>query len=158
MQARSFFRIMFYGLIALILISVVTAFAADLFIDPATVDMDSVSIDAEDLKPPACTMYLTTIRRGTGTITGTSGNDLILGSSGIDMIDGLEGDDCILGAEGDDIITGGNDNDHIIGGDGNDDITGSDGDDHIIGGSGTDVCTCGPGANSFDTCETVNDP
>jgi len=140
MKTRAFFQFMLFGLIVLILVSVIAAFAAGMNIESSNIEKISFSVSADDLKPPACTMHLTAIRRGSGVILGSSGNDLILGSSGNDTIDGAGGDDCILGDSG------------------NDNITGSDGDDHIIGGNGTDICTGGPGANSFDTCETVNDP
>jgi hypothetical protein len=140
MRTRSIFRIMFFGLIALILFSVVAAFAAGLVIEPSTVNLDSIPVRANDLKPSTCTMNLNNIIRGSGTFSGTAGNDLILGSSANDTIDGGDGNDCILGAGGDDTINGG------------------DGDDHILGGNGNDTCTGGLGTNSFETCETVNDP
>ena len=158
MKTRSFRRLMFFGFIALILFSVVAAFAASLIVEPSTVDFDSISVSAEDLKPSTCTMTLTDIIRGAGTITGTGSNELILGSSGNDTIDGGGGDDCILGAAGDDNINGGDGDDHILGGDGDDTINGGDGNDHIIGGNGNDICTGGLGTNSFDTCETIINP
>ena len=128
MKPRAFFQIMLFGLIALILVSVITAFAAGIDIDPTNAGVESISVEAEDIKPSACSaLYLTQIVRGAGTITGTEGNDLILGSSSADTIDGLGGDDCILGGSGSDLITG------------ND---------------GTDVCIGGPEADTFVTCET----
>jgi Ca2+-binding RTX toxin-like protein len=122
---------MVLGLITLILVSALAAFAAGMSIDPSTIDKISIPVSGDDLKPPACTMNLTNIVRGTGTITGTEGNDLILGSSSVDTIDGLGGDDCILGDNNDDLITGGD---------------------------GIDVCIGGPGDDIFVTCETVIDP
>jgi Ca2+-binding RTX toxin-like protein len=149
---------MFFGLIALILFSVVAAFAAGMIVTPTNADNIIVTLHAEDLKPSVCTMTLTNIVRGAGTITGTSNNELILGSSGSDIIDAGGGDDCILGAAGDDNINGGDGDDHILGGDGDDSITGGDGNDHIIGGNGNDTCTGELGTDSFETCETVTDP
>jgi Ca2+-binding RTX toxin-like protein len=132
MKKHVFFQIILFGLIVLILVSVIAAFAAGLEVDPSTVGRELIPISADDIKPPECSaLTLTNIVRGSGTFTGTSGNDLILGSSGADTIDGLGGDDCILGAGGDDNITGGD---------------------------ATDVCIGGLGINSFDTCETVIDP
>jgi hypothetical protein len=123
---------MLFGLITLIFVSVIAAFAAGMIIEPSNIAMKSVPVTGEDLKPPACSaLYLTNIVRGSGTFNGTSGNDLILGSSSADTIDGLGGDDCILSAGGDDFITGGD---------------------------ATDVCIGGSGADNFDTCETVIDP
>jgi Ca2+-binding RTX toxin-like protein len=132
MKKHVFFQIILFGLIVLILVSVAAAFAAGLFIEPSNVDLKSIPVNAEDLKPSACSaLTLTNIIRGSGTFTGTASSDLILGSSGNDTIDGGGGDDCILGAGGDDNITGGD---------------------------ATDVCIGGLGINSFDTCETIINP
>jgi hypothetical protein len=120
MRIRMFVQFMLFGLIALILISVAVAFAAGMVIGPSNVDKVSIPVTAQDLKPPVCTMVLTNIIKGTGTITGTEGNDLIFGSGGMDMIDGRGGDDCILGDSSDDQITGGDGTDVCIGGSGND--------------------------------------
>lgn len=119
-----------FGLIGMILVSIVSAFAAGISMPYSNVDQRSISVTAEDLKPAACAgLYLTNILSGSGVITGTSANDLIIGSDGVDIIDGLGGDDCILGSRGDDLITG------------------NDGNDICIGGSGTDM---------FTTCEVEN--
>jgi hypothetical protein len=117
-----------FGLFALIVVSVVTAFAAGITIPSAKIGDQSVPVTAENLKPSACAglQRLTQIISGSGIITGTEGNDLILGSSGADVIDGLGGDDCILGGGGDDQVTGGD---------------------------GTDICIGGPGTDTFITCE-----
>lgn len=53
---------------------------------------------------------------GSGTLTGTDGNDLILGSPGADIIDGNGGNDCIVGGGGDDSLNGNNGNDVCLGG------------------------------------------
>ena len=128
MRPRNVFQIMLFGLIALILVSVFTAFAAGIDIASTKIGIESISVSAEDIKPPACSaLYLTNIVKGAGTITGTNGNDLILGSSGNDSIDGGAGDDCIEGGDGDDIIEGN---------------------------SETDVCLGGAGNDSFSNCET----
>ena len=133
MRIRVFFQIMLFGLIALIIVSVMAVFAAGIFAEPSIIDMKSIPVSAEDIKPPACSaLFLTNIVRGSGTFNGTAGNDLILGSSGADTIDGLGGDDCILGDSGDDVITGGD--------------------------GGADICIGGTGNDNFTTCETVIDP
>jgi len=124
---RAFFQIILFGLITLIFVSVITAFAAGMIIEPSNLGRLSIPVSGEDVKPPACTMTVTNIVSGAGTITGTEGNDLIFGSSSVDTIDGLGGDDCILGGSGDDLITGGN---------------------------GIDVCIGGPDTDTFFTCET----
>lgn len=116
-----------FGLLALILVSITSVFAAGINVPSSNVGQQSISVAAEDLKPPACNaLSLTNIVSGSGVLTGTSANDLILGSAAADTIDGLGGNDCILGGNGDDLLAG------------------SDGMDICIGGSGTDT---------FTTCE-----
>ena len=116
-----------FGLFALIVVSVATAFAAGISTPPSNVGQEAVPVTAEDIKPATCNgITLTQIVSGSGTLTGTSGNDLIIGSSGADIIDGLGGDDCILGGGGD---------------------------DSLAGSDGTDVCLGGPGSDTFINCE-----
>jgi Ca2+-binding RTX toxin-like protein len=116
-----------FGLLALILISITSAFAAGISVPASNVGQQSVPVTAEDIKPAACAaLYVNTIS-GSGALTGTAGNDLIIGSAGADTIDGLGGDDCILAGNGDDLITGGD---------------------------GVDICIGGPGTDTFTTCES----
>ena len=118
-------QLVIFGLFALILFSVASAFAAGLTISQTNIDEKSVPVIAEDLKPSACDgLSLTQIISGSGALTGTSGNDLIIGSSGVNAIDGLGGNDCILGGSGDDSLAGGDGNDVCLGGPGNDTFTG----------------------------------
>jgi Ca2+-binding RTX toxin-like protein len=132
MNIRGFYRLMLFGLLALIIVSMVAAYAAGMVIAPSSVDFISRTVTVDDLKPSACSgITLTNLVSGSGTITGTAANDLILGSSGDDTISGGDGDDCIVGGGGDDSITGS---------------------------GGTDVCIGGAGADTFFTCETVIDP
>jgi Ca2+-binding RTX toxin-like protein len=128
MRPRVVFQIVLFGLIALVIISVFTAFAAGIDIAPSNIGIESIPVNAQDIKPSACSaLVLTNIVRGSGLFSGTAGNDLILGSSGNDTIDGGGGDDCIIGGDGDDII------------DGNSEI---------------DVCIGGAGSDNFSNCET----
>lgn len=121
------FKFFALGSLALILVSIVSAFAAGISVPASNVGTESIPVYAEDIKPPACSaLYLTNIVSGSGILTGTTGNDLIIGSSSADSIDGSGGDDCILGGDGDDLITGGD---------------------------GNDVCLGGSGVDTFDTCE-----
>jgi Ca2+-binding RTX toxin-like protein len=120
-------RLLTFGLVALIIISSVTAFAAVNTVPATNIANKTVNVGINDLKPSTCTgLTLTNLVTGTGTFTGTEGNDLILGSSAADVIDGLGGDDCILGGGGDDLITAGD---------------------------GTDICIGGPGTDTFINCE-----
>ena len=123
------FRIVLFGLIALVVASVASAYAAANTIAPSNVGLQSADINADDLKPAACAaLHLTNVVSGSGTINGTSNNDLIIGSSGNDVIDGKGGDDCIIGAGGTDTINGG---------------------------SGTDICVGDGGKDTFQNCETT---
>ncbi|MBX0327664.1 hypothetical protein K2Z83_08235 [Oscillochloris sp. ZM17-4] len=125
------FALLRLGLIALICMAVgqiVFASAAANTIAPTNLGSMSHTVRVYDLAPAACggltPSHLVT---GSGTITGTSGDDLILGGDGDDLIDGLGGDDCILGGGGDDTL---------------------------VGGEGDDVCIGGPGTDIIDpTCE-----
>ena len=113
-------KLLALGALALIVVSVVSAFAAGLSVPASNVGQQSVPVTAEDIKPPACaSLYLTSIVSGSGTLTGTAANDLVIGSAGADTIDGLGGDDCILGSGGDDSLTGNDGNDVCLGGPGN---------------------------------------
>jgi Ca2+-binding RTX toxin-like protein len=120
-------RLLTFGLVALIIISSATAFAASNTTPATNVGYQNVNVGINNLKPSTCTgLFLTNLVTGAVTLTGTEGNDLILGSPDTDEIDGLGGDDCILGGGGDDQVTG------------------SD---------GTDICIGGPGTDTFITCE-----
>ena len=117
-------RVILYSLLMLILVSAVTAIAAANTVPFTRITDQGEHININDLKPYACAgTYLTNLISGSGTLTGTAGNDLILGSSGADVIDGLGGNDCILGGGGDDALTGNDGNDVCLRGTGNDIFT-----------------------------------
>ncbi len=129
MRIISILRTLLILLIILILASGIFALAASNSIPPTSAGTDTVALNPDDIKPAECnSITLTELVQGSGTITGTTGNDLILGSGGNDMIDGLGGDDCILGGDGDDTI------------DGNDQ---------------TDICLGGQGTDTFSNCESA---
>ncbi len=115
------------GLFLLITASIFSAFAAGVSVPPANAGIQSLPANADTFKPSVCAgLTLSNLITGSGTITGTAGNDLILGGPNADTIDGQGGDDCILGGGGDDTITGGAD---------------------------VDICIGGPGTDTFITCE-----
>lgn len=125
---RSTLRFLIPGLLAMIIITTMTAVAATNTVPSTRVADRPISFNINHLKPAACAgINVTSLITGSGTITGTEGNDLILGSFGADTIDGIGGNDCILGGGGDDMITGGD---------------------------GTDVCIGGPGNDTLATCES----
>ncbi len=121
-------RLFFFGLLTLVLVSIMSAFAAGMIVPASNIGQDSAPVTAEQVKPPACDpLYLTQIISGSGALTGTPGNDLIIGSAGADVIDGSGGDDCILGGGGD---------------------------DQLIGNEGTDICLGSAGTDLFTDCES----
>jgi hypothetical protein len=117
-------QLVFLGLLAILIVSVVSAFAAGISAPGSNIGHQSVPVTAEDIKPAACdALYLTNIVSGSGALTGTTSNDLIIGSAGADSIDGLSGNDCILGGGGDDSLIGNEGNDVCLGGTGSDTFT-----------------------------------
>jgi len=86
----------------------------------------------------------------TGTLRGTSGDDIIVGTNGADTIYGYGGDDVICGGNQDDTIYGGDGNDTIYGGNGEDAIYGGEGNDTIYGGNGKDDLSGDDGADTID--------
>ena len=85
----------------------------------------------------------------TGTLCGTSGDDIIVGTNGADTIYGYGGDDIICGGNQDDTIYGGDGNDTIYGGNGEDEIYGGEGNDTIYGGNGKDDLSGDDGADTI---------
>lgn len=132
MMLKNIRRLAFLSVSALIGLSLLTAYAANIAV-PATRLTDQASaITANTLKPAACSgitvvsvVYCPTTG---GNCTGTNASELIIGSPDVDYITGRGGSDCILGGGGDD------------------DITGS---------QSRDICIGGPGNDSFKKCETI---
>jgi hypothetical protein len=135
--ARWIYRAAFFGLLLLIIASVITAMATSNTVVESGADRDSESLDANDLKPPACSgLNLTNVVTDGA---GTTANDLVVGDENDNTLDGGDGADCLVGGNGDDTLTGGA------------------GDDVLIGGGGTDTCTGGSGSDTYDdSCETQN--
>ena len=79
---------------------------------------------------------------GSGTLNGTSGDDVILGSSGIDTLNGGTGNDHLEGKAGNDTLYGNAGNDILIGG---------EGDDILYGGAGADTFVWHVGHTDNDT-------
>lgn len=128
---KNMLRLALAALIVLVIISISSAYAANIVVPTIRLTDQSSATTANTLKPIACAgITLTTILycpAGGGLCNGTIANELIIGSPSIDNIDGKGGSDCIIGGGGDD------------------DITGSQAKDICIGGPGTDV---------FKKCET----
>ncbi|MBL8102585.1 MAG: hypothetical protein JNM02_08660 [Anaerolineales bacterium] len=121
-------RLIIFGLVALIVITSMTAVAATNTIPSTRIDSQNLMYNINHLKPAACAgISVTNLVSGSGMLTGSEGNDLIIGGSGVDEINGLGGNDCILGGGGDDLFTGGDGNDVCVGGAGTDLFAGCEG-------------------------------
>lgn len=116
MKGRTLVRFLMIGLLALLVANLATAMADANTVPPVNLGDQSQAVTANDLKPSECAgLNLTEIITGSGTITGTPGNDLIVGSPGADIIQGLGGNDCIVGRGGADTLDGGSGGDVCIG-------------------------------------------
>lgn len=127
---QKFQRLAFIGLLALILVSMLTVLAASNTVPATHLDSQSFAITVEDLKPPECAgiTLVAIVACPGGNCDGTDANELILGSAADDDIKAGKGNDCILGGGGSDTLRGDQD---------------------------TDVCVGGPGGDSFHpSCET----
>lgn len=123
-------RLFFILLITLAILSIVTAFAANIDVPVTRLTDQASAITANTLKPAACSaLNLKRIEVCTGGVCNATGaSELIIGTAGNDIIHSKNGDDCILGGGGDDDISGDN---------------------------GTDICIGGLGVDILDnTCET----
>jgi len=136
--------------LSLIVWSAVGSYAATNTV-PTTYAADGfIPLTAAQLAPPECygiAFADVIVVSGSGSATGTAGNDLILGSANDDDIEGKGGDDCIVAGAGQDYVDGGDGNDVILGGDGDDGwwliivpllsyLKSGNGNDIIYGGSG----------------------
>lgn len=105
----------------------IVSFTASNTVPATNVGRQQIVINANALKPAACSaLNLTTVVAGT---SGTAGNDLILGPSTASTLNGNGGTDCIVGGGGNDTLNG-NSN------------------------TGSDVCIGGPGTDTFKKCGT----
>jgi Ca2+-binding RTX toxin-like protein len=162
MMLRLTYRLIWLGLLGLILSGTFAALAATNTVEESGLSRSTHQATANELKPSECTMSLAEIRLSSGG-TGTT-NSLILGTTGNDNYRGRQGDDCILGGagndtfdgdQGDDVILGGTGDDPYLFGDrGNDTIYGGAGNDTLDGGRDTDTCRGDSGTDTFNACET----
>ena len=124
MIRRNLQRFILLSLGTLIVLSVVSAYAANIAVPPTYLTDQSSAVTANSLKPAACSgITVTTIvycPATGGNCDGTNASELIIGSPAIDNITGRGGSDCILGGGGADDITGSQSRDICIGGPGND--------------------------------------
>lgn len=86
------------GVLLLVLVagSFYAAFTASATVAPSSVGYQSSSVSPNDLKPAECTMTVTSVIAGSGTISATSQFQLVLGSSAKDTVS-LQKNDCFVG-------------------------------------------------------------
>ena len=99
---------------------------------------------------------------GSGSFSGTSGNDRLIGDGqgktrdqifglgGNDLIKGKAKGDGLFGGNGDDRLFGGGGKDVLDGGANDDELFGQGGSDSLIGGSGNDLLSGGGGSDTLD--------
>lgn len=135
--------------VGLIILSMMSAMAAANTVPASRLGTATFPVTPNDLKPPECAaLNLTSIVIGSGTFSGTGGNNLILGSSGNDTITAGSGTDCVLGGAGNDTLRGNGGNDVIIGSPAGTGTLRGDG-------GGADVCYARGGSYTFhSSCET----
>jgi Ca2+-binding RTX toxin-like protein len=141
------------GLLTIILISVVTALAANNIVPVTRLTDQSSAVPASALAPPECDSIRNSlaaiIECGGGICNGTNANELIFGTAGSDIIDGKNGEDCIVGGSGDDALSGDNGNDVLVGGPGSDTLDGGKRK------KDTDICVDEAGSTTFIDCEVI---
>lgn len=86
------------GVLLLVLVagSFYAAFTASATVAPSSVGYQSSTVSPNDLKPAECTMNVTSVVGGSGTIAATAQNQLVLGSSSADTVT-LQKNDCFVG-------------------------------------------------------------
>lgn len=90
-----------------------------------------------------------------GTLTGTSGDDVIVTENNASVVNALAGNDTVCGGNAADVLNGGAGNDWLSGGNGPDALNGEGDNDTLDGGNGPDNCDGGAGSNSFANCENI---
>ena len=122
-------RLFFVMLGSVVILGIVTAFAANVAVPVTRLTDQARAITANTLKPASCSaITLTSVVICTGgNCDGSNANELLLGTANAERIRGRGGTDCIVGG-------GGN--------------------DQLVGNGSNDVCIGGPGTDTFTTCET----
>jgi hypothetical protein len=86
------------GVLLLVLVtgSFYAAYTASATVGGSAVGYQASSFSPNDLKPAECTMTVTSVLAGSGTINATAQNQLVLGSSAADTVN-LQKNDCFVG-------------------------------------------------------------
>jgi hypothetical protein len=95
-RPRHLFAAAAAALLVLVAGSFYAAFTASATVAPSSVGYQSSSVAPNDLKPAECTMTVTSVLGGSGTINATAQYQLVLGSSSKDTVT-LQKNDCYVG-------------------------------------------------------------
>jgi hypothetical protein len=95
-RPRLLFQLAALGFLALLVAHAYSAYTASNTVPASTVGQSSSTVTADNLKPPECTMTVTSITSGTGTFSATAQFQLVIGSSSPDTVT-LQKNDCFVG-------------------------------------------------------------
>jgi hypothetical protein len=84
------------GLLVLVAAHAYSAYSASNTVAPGHVARVNSNVTANNLKPPECTMTVTSIKSGTGVFSATAQFQLVIGSSARDTVT-LQKNDCFVG-------------------------------------------------------------
>jgi len=96
MRPRHLLALAGIGLVVLVAGSFYAAFTASATVGPSALGYQSSTVVPNDLKPPECTMTVTSVIAGSGTFNATAQYQLVLGSSAKDTVN-LQKNDCFVG-------------------------------------------------------------
>jgi hypothetical protein len=96
MRPRHLLALAGIGLVVLVAGSFYAAFTASATVGPSALGYQSSTVVPNDLKPPECTMTVTSVVAGSGTFNATAQYQLVLGSSVKDTVT-LQKNDCFVG-------------------------------------------------------------
>jgi hypothetical protein len=96
MRPRHLLALAGIGLVLLVAGSFYAAFTASATVGPSALGYQSSTVVPNDLKPPECTMTVTSVVAGSGTFNATAQYQLVLGSSVKDTVT-LQKNDCFVG-------------------------------------------------------------
>jgi hypothetical protein len=94
--ARRLFSVAALGLVALLAAHAFTAYTASNSVPTTQLGNTSSTVLANNLKPPECTMTVTSVLAGAGTFSATAQFQLVLGSGSRDVVT-LQKNDCFVG-------------------------------------------------------------
>ena len=96
MRPRHLLALAAIGLLVLVAGSFYAAYTASATVGSSSLGYQSSNVVANDLKPAECTMNVTSVIAGSGTINATAQYQLVLGSSARDVVT-LQKNDCFVG-------------------------------------------------------------